>query len=73
MLGRCGATELVEVAIKPLIDFGVESMVMVTDLLRSLVLLASLGLSGSAVLVSSTDIESVVAGKTAVTSIHVSG
>ena len=67
----CGTAELVEVAIEPLVDLSMLLMVMITDLLRSLTLLTSLGLSGSAVLVGTTDVNCVVTSQTTEAGVYI--
>jgi len=68
---RRGTAKLVEVAVEPLVNFGVELVVFVADLLRGHVLLTRLGLRCSAILVRTADIDGVVASQTAVASVHV--
>lgn len=66
-LGGC-ATELIKVAVKPVVYLLVNDMVVVTDLLGSLLFFKSLHLGGCAVLVSTADVQSIVAHKSAVAS-----
>jgi len=71
---RCGSSsKLIEITIEPLVDLSVQSMVVVADLLGSLAFLAGLGFGGRTILVSSTDVDCVVAGEAAVSGVDVSG
>lgn len=71
LLRRSGTAKLVKIAVEPLVDFGVKSVVMITDLLTRLTFLSGLGLSGCTILVGTADVNSVVASKTAVSGIHI--
>ena len=51
------AAEVIEVAVKPVIDLLVDGVVVVTDLLGGLTLLQGLDLGGSAVLVCPADVQ----------------
>ena len=61
-----GASEVIEVAVEPVVNLFVNHMVVVTDLLGRLFLLKSLNLSGCAVLVRATHVERVVTHQAAV-------
>lgn len=61
--GAC-ATELIKVAVKPVVDLLVNLVVVITDLLAGFTLHHGLGLSSSAVLICAADVDSVVAGET---------
>ena len=67
-----GSSKIVEVTVEPLVNLGVLSVVVVTDLLACHAFLTSLCLSGSSILVSTADVDDVVAGKTAESGVHVS-
>ena len=72
-LGRGGGpSKFVEVAIEPLVNFGVDGVVIIADLLWSLVLLACFGFCGGSVLVCTTNIDGVVACESGESGIHVS-
>ena len=73
LLLRGSATENVEIAVEPLIDLFMNFIVVVTDLLRRLALLACFCLSSSAILVSTANIYRVVSSKTAEPCIDVCG
>lgn len=64
LLGCAGATKTIEITIKPIIDFLVDRMVVITNLLASFAFLHRLGLCGSAVLVSTAHVDGIMAGKT---------
>ena len=69
---RCGGTpKFIKVTVEPLINLSVQGMIVITDLLTSLVRLARFGLSCCAVLISTTDVECVVAGKSAISGVDV--
>ena len=63
-----GSSEVIKVTVKPFVDVLVDLIVVVTDFLGSLLLLDSLSLSCCAILISTTDVESVVAHESAISS-----
>lgn len=67
-----GTTEVIEITVEPIIDLLVKSVVFITDLLRGHARLLGLSLSGSAVLISTTDVNAVVACKTRISCIDIS-
>ena len=72
-LGRGGGpSKFVEVAIEPLVNFGVDGVVIIADLLWSLVLLACFGFCGGSILVCTANIDGVVACESSESGIHVS-
>ena len=60
--GSCAA-KLVKITVEPLVNLGVEGVVVFTDLLGSLACFASFGLCCSTVLIRSTDVNSIVTSK----------
>lgn len=66
------ASELVEVTVEPLVDLLVEGVVVVTDLLGGLALLAGFGLRGGSVLVGTTNIDDVVSSEAGEASVDIS-
>mmetsp|Transcript_27090 Transcript_27090/g.36887 ORF Transcript_27090/g.36887 Transcript_27090/m.36887 type:complete len:205 (-) Transcript_27090:669-1283(-) len=65
-------TKHVEVAVKPVIDFFVNLVVVVADFLRSFAFFHSLGYSCSSVFISTANINGVVSHQTGETSIYIS-
>lgn len=67
------STKIIESYIKPFINFFVNGMVIVTDLLRSFFLLQCFDLCGSAVLISTTYVEYVIALQSFESCIYICG
>ena len=68
--GGC-ASELVEVAIKPFVDFCMLGVVVVANLLWGHAFLTSLGLGSGTVLVSATNVDDIVASESCVPRVHI--
>jgi len=66
-----GATKFIEVTIEPLIDLGVELMVVVADLLWGLAFLTGLGFRGSSILICTANVDGVVASEASVSRIDI--
>lgn len=60
-------TKMVEVTIKPIVDFSVKLIIMITNLLASLTFFHSFCFSGSSVLISATNVNRVMTYQTAIT------
>lgn len=71
LLRSSGPAEFIKVAVKPLIDLGVDGVVVVTDLLACLPLLHSLGLGGGTILVRAANVDGVVTHLTAESCINI--
>jgi len=71
LLGRGCPPKLVKLYVKPLVNFVMDSMVLVADLLGRALLLQGLGLGGRPVLVSAAYVDRVVPPKPAVPREHV--
>lgn len=63
LLGGTGTTEAIEIAIKPIINLFVDCVVVVTNLLTRFTFFHSFGLRSGTVLICTTDVDRVVAGK----------
>lgn len=71
---RCrSSAEVVEVTIKPVINFFVDGVVMIANFFGSLALLLGFSFGGCPVFVSAAEIDTVVICKAAVPSINISG
>ena len=69
---RCSCTpKFIKVTVKPLINLGVQGMVVIANLLASLPRLARFGLSSCSILVSTADEESVVTGKSCISGVDI--
>ena len=67
----CRTTEFVEVAIEPLIDLSVQCMVVIANLLACLACLTGFRLRSSSILICTTDVDSVMASKAAISRIDI--
>lgn len=66
------AAEVVEVAVEPVVDLSVDRVIVVTYLLRGLALLDGLDLGGSAILISTTNVQGVITHQPGVAGKHIS-
>ena len=72
LLRRRRPAEVIEVAVEPLVDLGVECVVLVANLLGCHTFLTSFRLSRSSILVCAANVDSVVASETAVPGVDIS-
>ena len=67
-----GSAKLVEVAVKPFVDFSVLRMVKITDLLTCFTFLAGLGLCSRTILISAANVDGIMTSETSISGIDIS-
>ena len=68
-----GSTKVVEITVKPLVDCSMDGVILITDLLWCHIVLSCLGLGGCAVLISTANVDCIVACEAGKASIGIRG